>query len=156
MEVVLERDVEAGTDRGGEDLLLLLQASFTGSQEDLVALLDDTKRLRQVVVSSFDDYRGENGDEVDLFETEEEVNEYQSRVGDYGFWKEYDADEVVELFWVYPTGFYNHEFDKRPAEELFDWLTQELQKRDRWSSNLADPSKWAYERTVLDRTGNAD
>lgn len=152
MEVTLLREVEGGSRRGGEDLVLLLRASFTGTKDELAAFLADNDRLRQAVVSSFDNYRGENGDEVEVCETEEEVAECKKSCFDFCFYRVLDGEEQ---FWVEKTDCYDHQFPAKPAEQLFDELTKSLQETTCWSTSLAEPDKWLFD-AELDRTGNAE
>lgn len=153
MAVTLEREVEAGTERGGEDLVLFLNASFTGTKDELKAFLADKKRLRKAVVRSFDNYRGKNGNEVEVCETKEEVAEHKKFCDDFCFYKEGEDEE--EQFWVKKTDYYDIQFDDVPANELFDDITEYLQDRERWSCSFESDKWWSFEDEFW-RTGNAE
>lgn len=150
MKVTLEREVVAGM--AGEDLVLLLSASFTGTKDELAAFLADNDRLRQAVVSSFDNYRGEDGDEVEVCETEEEVTERKKSCYDFFFYRVLDGEEQ---FWVEKTDYFDHQFPSKPAKQLFDEVTKQLQETTCWSIRFAEPNKWVFH-AELDRTGNAE
>ena len=152
MNMTLERAVECGQ-RGGEDLVLLLKADFNGSKEELEGLLEDGDKLRKAVAESFDDYRGENGDEVSVCDDEDEVEEAKSSCLDFCFYRRPEGDE---FFWVEKTGHYEHQFADKPAEKLFDELTKALKNRQWWSSSLENNGKrWLFSHEHA-RAGNAE
>jgi hypothetical protein len=118
-----------------------------------LAFLADGVKLRQVVTTSFDSYRGENGEEVSVCSTEKELDREKKASQDFCFYRE--SEDGPEQFWVEKTDCYGIEFDPQPAEELFDQLTAALQTEQLWSGNLARPNEWSFSWEFA-RDGNAD